>query len=74
MHIKVGMKFKAIDGIGKGREFTVLSADSQTVAYRSVDSGTIYSANRKHFEKYIQRVNKHWHDTTEAYKRKKQEL
>ena len=74
MHISTGYKFKAIDGISKGKLFTVISAYNKQVAYKSMESGTVYNTDRKHFEKFIKRVNKHWADTTKAYKKRKQEL
>ena len=74
MNIKKGMRFKAIEGISKGKTFTVLSADNKQVTYRSEFTNITYTADRKHFEKYIQRVNKYWSDTTKDYKRKKQDL
>ena len=74
MKIQKGMRFKAIDGISKGKTFTVLSVDNKQVVYRSEFTDATYTADRKHFEKYIQRVNKYWADTTKAYKRKKDSL
>ena len=74
MHISKGFRFKAIEGISKGKTFTVLSADNKTVVYRSEFTDLTYTADRKHFEKYIQRVNKFWNNTTKAYKKKKQDL
>lgn len=74
MKIKVGTKFKAIEGLSKGKEFTVISVDSNNVIYRSEDTGNVYTEPRKHFEKYLQRVNKHWSETTKNYKHKKQNM
>ena len=74
MKIKVGTKFKAIEGLSKGKIFTVTASNSETVTYRSEETGELYTADRKHFEKFLQRVNKHWSDTNKAYKHKKQDL
>ena len=74
MKIKLGLKFKAIEGLSKGKVFTVTQTDSKTVTYRSEETGELYTAERKHFEKYLQRVNKHWNETNKAYKHKKQNM
>ena len=74
MKIKVGTKFKSIEGLSKGKIFTITASDSDTVSYRSEETGEIYTAPRKHFEKYLERVNKHWNETNKAYKHKKSQL
>lgn len=74
MKIKVGTKFKSIEGLSKGKIFTVTASNSETVTYRSEETGEIYTAPRKHFEKYLERVNKHWFETNKAYKYKKQNI
>lgn len=74
MKIKVGTKFKAIEGLSKGKEFTVVSVDSISVTYRSEETGVLYNEPRKHFEKYLQRVNKHWTEIKKNYKHRKQQL
>ena len=74
MKIKVGTKFKAIEGLSKGKEFTVVSVDSISVTYRSEETGVLYNEPRKHFEKYLQRVNKYWTETKKNYKHRKQQL
>ena len=74
MKIKVGTKFKAIEGLSKGKEFTVVSVDSISVTSRSEETGVLYNEPRKHFEKYLQRVNKHWTETKKNYKHRKQQL
>ena len=74
MKIKVGTKFKAIEGLSKGKEFTVVSVDSISVTYRSEETGVLYNEPRKHFEKYLQRVNKHWTEIKKNYKYRKQQL
>ncbi len=74
MKIKLGLKFKAIEGLSKGKVFTVTQTDGKTVTYRSEETGELYTAERKHFEKYLQRVNKHWNETNKSYKYKKQNM
>ena len=74
MKIKVGIKFKSIEGLSKGKIFTVTDSNSETVTYRSEETGEIYTAPRKHFEKYLERVNKHWSETNKNYKKRKVEL
>lgn len=74
MKIKVGLKFKAIEGLSKYKTFTVTQVNDKTVTYRSEETKILYAAERKHFEKFIQKVNKFWNDTNKAYKRNKQEL
>lgn len=74
MKIKLGLKFKAIEGLSKGKVFTVTQTDGKTVTYRSEETGESYTAERKHFEKYLQRVNKHWNETNKSYKYKKQNM
>lgn len=74
MKIKVGTKFKSIEGLSKGKIFTVTDSNSETVTYRSEETGETYTAPRKHFEKYLERVNKHWSETNKTYKKKKQDL
>ena len=74
MNIKLGMKFKSIEGISKGKTFTVTKITDTQVTYRSEETGELYVNDRKHFEKYIQRVNKFWTQTTKEYKYKKSKL
>lgn len=74
MKIKVGTKFKSIEGLSKGKIFTVTASNSETVTYRSEETGELYTADRKHFEKFLERVNKHWSDTNKSYKYKKNQL
>ena len=74
MKIKVGTKFKAIEGLSKGKVFTVIQSDSAVVKYRSEETGEIYTAPRKHFEAYIERVNAYWNATNKTYKYKKVQL
>ena len=74
MKIKVGTKFKSIEGLSKGKIFTVTASNSETVTYRSEETGEIYSAPRKHFEKFMERVNTYWMQKNKNYKYKKNEL
>lgn len=74
MKIKKGYTWKSIEGPAKGKEFTIVEINASTVFYRSEETGIIYEKPRKEFEKYIQRVNKHWSDTNKSYKRNKQKL
>lgn len=74
MKIKKGYTWKSIEGPAKGKEFTVTELTQDTVYYRSEETGTVYDKPRKEFEKYIQRVNKHWSETNKAYKLKKGKL
>ena len=74
MKIKKGYTWKSIEGPAKGKDFIIIEVKQDVVLYRSQETGIIYEKPRKEFEKYIQRVNKHWHDTNKAYKQKKQKL
>lgn len=57
MKIKVGLKFKAIEGLSKYKTFTVTQVNDKTVTYRSEETKILYMAERKHFKKFIQKVN-----------------
>ena len=74
MKLKIGYKWKSIDGISRGKYFKVTDITSETVTYKSEDSGATYTTERKHFEKYIERVNKYWSETNKSYKSKKEKL
>ena len=74
MKLKIGYKWKSIDGFSKGKCFKITEITSQVVVYKSEESGTTYTADRKFFEKYIERVNKFWSDKKKSYKRKKEKL
>ena len=74
MKLKIGYKWKSIEGISKGKLFKITKLTPENVIYKSEDSGTIYMADRKHFEKYIERVNKYWLETNKSYKNKKEKL
>jgi hypothetical protein len=74
MKLKVGYTWKSIEGLSKGKKFCITHVDAKTVTYRSETSGEIYTAERKHFEKYLERVKAHWHDTNKAYKYKKNNM
>lgn len=71
MKLKIGYKWKSIDGISKGKFFKITELTSDSVVYKSEDSGATYTTERKHFEKYIERVNKF---LSETYKNKKKKL
>ena len=74
MKIKLYSTFRAIDGIGKGKEFIIININDSEVTYKSVETGRIYIEPRKLFEKYLQRVNKYWSEKNKSYKRNKQIL
>lgn len=74
MKIKLYSTFRAIDGIGKGKEFIIININDSEVTYKSVETGRIYTEPRKFFEKYLKRVNKYWSETNKSYKRSKQIL
>ena len=74
MKIKLGLKFKCIEGLSKNKLFTVVYVDSNEVHYKSDVTGKVYISNRKHFEKYLQRVNKYWNDTNKKYKLNKRNM
>lgn len=74
MKIKVGLKFKAIEGLSKGKTFTVISVSDKEVQYRSEFTDMTYTADRKYFEKYLERVNKYWSEKNKSYKYKKSQL
>lgn len=74
MKLKVGLKFKSIEGPSKGKEFMVVFLDKYEVQYKSIETGQFYEESRKNFEKRMERINKHWSDTNKSYKHKKQEM
>ena len=74
MNIKTGYKWKSTEGLSKGKIFVVTKIEKNTVTYKSEETGTVYTAERKYFEKYIERVNKYWSEKTKAYKKRKEEL
>lgn len=74
MKIKVGLRFKSIEGPSKGKIFIVTAVSSDSVVCKSEESGRVYVTERGHFEKYIKRVNQYWSKSNKNYKRKKQEL
>ena len=74
MKLKIGYKWKSIDGISKGKFFKITELTTSSVVYKSEDSGATYTTERKHFEKYIERVNKFWSETSKSYKNKKEKL
>ncbi len=74
MKLKAGFKWKSIEGISRGKYFVITKLTPDTVTYKSEETGSIYTAERKHFEKYIERVNKHLSETLKSYKIKKEKL
>ena len=74
MKLKIGYKWKSIDGISRGKYFKVTDIPPNTITYKSEDSGATYTTERKHFEKYIERVNTYWSETNKSYKNKKVKL
>lgn len=74
MKLKIGYKWKSIDGISKGKFFKITELTTSSVVYKSEDSGATYTTERKHFEKYIERVNKFWSEINKSYKNKKEKL
>ena len=51
MKLKIGYKWKSIDGISRGKYFKVTDIPPNTITYKSEDSGATYTTERKHFEK-----------------------
>ena len=74
MKLKIGYKWKSIDGISKGKFFKITELTASSVVYKSEDSGATYITERNHFEKYIERVNTYWSETNKSYKNKKEKL
>ena len=74
MKLKLGYKWKSIDGISKGKFFKITEITPDSVSYKSEETGTTYQAERKFFEKYLERVNKYWQKTNKSYKEKKEKL
>ncbi len=74
MKLKLGYKWRSIDTISKGKIFKITEITKDYVIYKSEDTGRIYKSDRKHFEKYIERVNKFWSETNKSYKNKKEQL
>ena len=72
--LKIGYKWKSIEGTSKGKFFSITKLDTNLVTYKFVETGRIYTAERKYFERYIERVNKYWAETNKAYKNKKEKL
>lgn len=70
MKLKKGLKFKHIDG----KDFIVREVTQNEVVYESKETKRLYTSERKHFEKYLQRTNKFWSDKTKSYKKKRGEL
>lgn len=74
MKIKKGYKWKSIEGPCKGNEFVITEVEQDEVIYRNNETGSSFTSPRKHFEKYIERVGKHWNETKKSYKRNKEKL
>ena len=78
MKIKVGLKWKSIEGVFKGTTFKVIHISQigtqKYVRYKSMKTGIEYSCTMEHFESYMDRVNKYWSDKSKKYKAKKKEI
>lgn len=74
MKLKLYSTFKAIDGISKGKEFIITEINNINVTYKSVETGRLYMEPRKHFEKFLKRVNRFWSETNKSYKNKRQKI
>ena len=74
MKLKIGYKWKSIDGISKGKFFKITELTASSIVYKSEDSGITYTTERKYFKKYIERVNTYWSETNKSYKNKKEKL
>lgn len=71
MKLKKGHKWKSIDGLSKGKFFKITGITSDNVTYKSEESGHVYIVERKHFEKYMERVKNYWKERVKSYKDKK---
>lgn len=71
MKLKKGHKWKSIDGLSKDKFFKIIEITSDNVIYKSEESKQIYTSNRKHFEKYMERVKNYWKERVKSYKDKK---
>lgn len=74
MKLKKGLRWKSIEGPSKGKEFTLIDVDRYSVQYKSDETGTFYTEDRKNFEKRMERVTEFWSKTNKEYKRKKENL
>lgn len=74
MKLKVGYKWKSIEGMSKGQTFCLIDVGPDKVVYKSTTTGRLYTAPRKHFEKYLERVHEYWSGTNKAYKNKKNQM
>lgn len=70
MNIKKGLKWLHIDG----KEFIIREIRQNEVVYESKETKRIYTTERKHFERYLQRANKYWNNRNKDYKNKKNKL
>ena len=71
MKLNKGHKWKSIDGLSKGKFFKIIEITSDNVIYKSEESKQIYTSNRKHFKKYMERVKNYWKERVKSYKDKK---
>ena len=65
--IKILDSLKIVDSFAFG-------AEADDLATLNNIANVLYNEPRKHFEKYLQRVNKHWTETKKNYKHRKQQL
>lgn len=70
MKLKVGLKWKHTNG----HEFVIRELTSDMVYYESKTTKSIYSNDRKHFEKYLKFANKYWSNKNKDYKANKEKL
>lgn len=70
MKLKIGYRWKDING----KYFSIKNITQNEITYESKETKNLYVADRKHFEKYIQRVYKFWSDKNKSYKNKKKDL
>ena len=74
MKLKKGLRWKSIEGISKGKEFVIIDVDRDSVQYKSEETGTFYTEDRKNFEKRMERVSEFWSSSNRKYKLNKEKL
>lgn len=74
MKLKKGLRWKSIEGPSKGKEFTLIDVDRYSVQYKSDETGTFYTEDRKNFEKRMERVTEFWNTSNRKYKLNKEKL
>lgn len=74
MKIKKGFKWRSIEGPSKGCTFVVIEITQDLITYKSLDTKSIYTTPRKHFEKYQERVHQYWYNKKKQYKLDKANL